>query len=125
MTSGGRAADWKTGSFGPYGCPENLSVRFFPNSAGSPAREFEEFEVGRRYSNPAYQATLTNKNTEDLMREQINIANLNNWLVLKTKQQLEKQNVLLGQILANDAYQTYKPMLAAQLESVNAGVSRK
>ncbi|MDZ0108655.1 conjugal transfer protein TraW, partial [Klebsiella pneumoniae] len=89
------------------------------------AREFEEFEVGRRYSNPAYQATLTNKNTEDLMREQINIANLNNWLVLKTKQQLEKQNVLLGQILANDAYQTYKPMLAAQLESVNAGVSRK
>ncbi|MCF6933125.1 conjugal transfer protein TraW, partial [Klebsiella pneumoniae] len=50
------------------------------------AREFEEFEVGRRYSNPAYQATLTNKNTEDLMREQINIANLNNWLVLKTKQ---------------------------------------
>ncbi len=24
----GRAADWKTGSFGP-GCPENLSVRFF------------------------------------------------------------------------------------------------
>ncbi len=89
------------------------------------AREFEEFEVGRRYSNPAYRATLTNKNTEDLMREQINIANLNNWLVLKTKQQLEKQNVLLGQIPANDAYQTYKPMLAAQLESVNAGVSRK
>ncbi len=36
ITSGGRAADWKTGSFGPYGCPENLSVRFFPNSAGSP-----------------------------------------------------------------------------------------
>ncbi|MCV8672947.1 hypothetical protein ODT55_23735, partial [Escherichia coli] len=35
--SGGRAADWKTGSFGPYGCPENLSVRFFPNSAGSPS----------------------------------------------------------------------------------------
>ena len=29
ITSGGRAADWKTGSFGPYGCPENLSVRFF------------------------------------------------------------------------------------------------
>ncbi|WP_407224951.1 hypothetical protein [Enterobacter kobei] len=26
----------ETGSFGPYGCPENLSVRFFPNSAGSP-----------------------------------------------------------------------------------------
>ncbi len=26
----------RQGSFGPYGCPENLSVRFFPNSAGSP-----------------------------------------------------------------------------------------
>ncbi|MDZ9327681.1 Tn3 family transposase, partial [Escherichia coli] len=25
--------------FGPYGCPENLSVRFFPNSAGSPIRQ--------------------------------------------------------------------------------------
>jgi hypothetical protein len=24
------------GKFRPYGCPENLSVRFFPNSAGSP-----------------------------------------------------------------------------------------
>ncbi|RZW55379.1 hypothetical protein EXX75_24995, partial [Escherichia coli] len=29
-----------TGSFGPYGCPENLSVRFFPNSAGSPNTAF-------------------------------------------------------------------------------------
>ncbi|MGX7616963.1 Ref family recombination enhancement nuclease, partial [Escherichia fergusonii] len=28
-----------TGSFGPYGCPENLSVRFFPNSAGSPHKK--------------------------------------------------------------------------------------
>ncbi|WP_206187721.1 hypothetical protein, partial [Salmonella enterica] len=34
-----------TGSFGPYGCPENLSVRFFPNSAGSPDRHY-----GRRSS---------------------------------------------------------------------------
>ncbi|WP_217899598.1 hypothetical protein, partial [Citrobacter braakii] len=37
-----RAADWKTGSFGPYGCPENLSVRFFPNSAGSPYRQIAD-----------------------------------------------------------------------------------
>ncbi|GHL78404.1 hypothetical protein ECZU34_61520 [Escherichia coli] len=28
-TSGGRAADWKTEALAPYGCPENLSVRFF------------------------------------------------------------------------------------------------
>ncbi|MGG7245764.1 hypothetical protein ACQ7A7_24850, partial [Escherichia coli] len=40
---GGRAADWKTGSFGPYGCPENLSVRFFPNSAGSPRPAEREY----------------------------------------------------------------------------------
>ncbi|MCY0485406.1 hypothetical protein OVV87_27945, partial [Klebsiella pneumoniae] len=33
----------KTGSFGPYGCPENLSVRFFPNSAGSPRRKLYEY----------------------------------------------------------------------------------
>ncbi len=46
------------------------------------AREFEEFSRSP-LQQPCLPATLTNKNTEDLMREQINIANLNNWLVLK------------------------------------------
>jgi len=89
------------------------------------AREFEEFEVGRRYSNPAYLSTLNNKNEIDLQREQIMVQNLGNWLQLKTKQELEKQNILLGQLLSSAAYNTYKPMLAQQLENVNAGVSRK
>ncbi|MDV0629986.1 DUF3313 family protein, partial [Citrobacter freundii] len=35
-----------TGSFGPYGCPENLSVRFFPNSAGSPTMDTHLFFEG-------------------------------------------------------------------------------
>ncbi|MFP2664950.1 IS1 family transposase, partial [Escherichia coli] len=48
ITSGGRAADWKTGSFGPYGCPENLSVRFFPNSAGSPLKKLRPQSVTSR-----------------------------------------------------------------------------
>lgn len=89
------------------------------------AREFEEFEVGRRYSNPAYLSTLNNKNEIDLQREQIMVSNLSNWLQLGVKQQLEKQNILLGQLLSSAAYTTYKPMLAQQLENVNAGVSRK
>ena len=33
---GGRAASWKTVNSGRYGRSENLSVRFFPNSVGSP-----------------------------------------------------------------------------------------
>ncbi|MCV8445341.1 hypothetical protein OIM87_24145, partial [Escherichia coli] len=42
---------WKTGSFGPYGCPENLSVRFFPNSAGSPMLP-EQHAAEARYPIP-------------------------------------------------------------------------
>lgn len=89
------------------------------------AREFEEFEVGRRYSNPAYLASLNNKNEVDLQKEQIMISNLGNWLQLGIKQQLEKQNILLGQLLSSEAYSAYKPMLAQQLQDVNSGVSRK
>lgn len=39
------------GSFGPYGCPENLSVRFFPNSAGSPMLP-EQHAAEARYPIP-------------------------------------------------------------------------
>ncbi|MFO6485677.1 Tn3 family transposase [Escherichia coli] len=35
-TYGGRAAELKREVSALHGCPENLSVRFFPNSAGSP-----------------------------------------------------------------------------------------
>lgn len=87
--------------------------------------EFEQFEVGRRYSNPAYLSSLENKNSTDLQREQIMISNLGNWLQLENKQQLQKMNILLGQLLANAAYQTYKPMLDAQLSQVDGGVARK
>ncbi|MCV8701171.1 Ref family protein, partial [Escherichia coli] len=51
--SGGRAADWKTGSFGPYGCPENLSVRFFPNSAGSPKKQLPLCRWHHQHAAPA------------------------------------------------------------------------
>jgi len=106
---------------------------YFQSTASSEAKrlnrmssaEFEQFEVGRRYSNPAYLSSLENKNETDLQREQIMIANLNNWLQLENKQQLQKMNILLGQLLANAAYQTYKPALDAQLSQVDGGVARK
>lgn len=106
---------------------------FFQSYASSEAKrlnrmsatEFERFDVERRYSNPAYLATLNNKNEIDLQREQIMITNLNNHLQLGIKEQQQKTNILLGQILSNEAYNAYKPMLAQQLQNVNAGVSRK
>lgn len=106
---------------------------YFQSTASSEAKrinrmslaEFEQFEVGRRHSNPAYLSSLENKNEIDLQREQIMIANLNNWLQLENKQQLKKMNILLGQLLANAAYQTYKPLLDAQLSQVSGGVARK
>ncbi len=55
------------GSFGPYGCPENLSVRFFPNSAGSlshlrkaereDGRERQAHEAGARTRATAHERT--------------------------------------------------------------------
>ena len=35
-SSGGKTGRLRTASFGPYAAAENLSVRFFPNSAATP-----------------------------------------------------------------------------------------
>ncbi|PHM67990.1 conjugal transfer protein TraW [Xenorhabdus sp. KJ12.1] len=92
---------------------------------GMSLREFEQFEVGRRYSNIAYQADLASKTETELLKEQIMVSNLTNWLLLENKKQLEKQNILNGQILAILAYGQYKDLLDSKVNQLNQAVSAK
>ncbi|NWC90520.1 conjugal transfer protein TraW [Pseudomonas reactans] len=82
------------------------------------AREFESFEVGRRYANTEYQADLQALNGENLQREQIRIASLNNWLLLGVKDELQKANIINGQLLASNARDEYTPILGSLYKSV-------
>ncbi|WP_426212432.1 conjugal transfer protein TraW [Massilia sp. TWP1-3-3] len=76
------------------------------------AREFETFEVGRRYANTAYQTDLQAMSGDNLVREQIRVAALSNWLALSLKNEVVRGNIINGQILASMARQEYEPMLA-------------
>lgn len=83
------------------------------------AREFESFEVGRRYANTEYQADLQALSGENLQREQIRIASLNNWLMLGIKDELQKANIINGQLLASAAREEYEPKLGSLYKSVS------
>ncbi len=83
------------------------------------AREFEAFEVGRRYANTEYQADLQSLSGENLQREQIRIASLNNWLMLGIKDELQKTNIIGGQLLASAARDEYAPILGTLYKSVS------
>ncbi|MFC6478551.1 conjugal transfer protein TraW [Pseudomonas asuensis] len=48
-------------------------------------REFEAFEVGRRYANTEYQADLQAMSGDNLLREQIRVTSMSNWLMLGIK----------------------------------------
>ncbi|EBD3901225.1 conjugal transfer protein [Salmonella enterica] len=87
-------------------------------------REFESFEVGRRYANTAYLADLQQMEGDNLIREQIRVQNLGNWLALASKREMEKNNILTGQVLALMATEHYRPQLAAKMEQVKAGSAR-
>lgn len=87
-------------------------------------REFESFEVGRRYANTAYLADLQQMEGDNLIREQIRVQNLGNWLALASKREMEKNNILTGQVLSLMATEHYRPQLAAKMEQVKAGAAR-
>jgi hypothetical protein len=82
------------------------------------SREFTAFEVGRRYANTAYQSDLQSMNGDNLVREQIRVASLNNWLILELKNEIERGNIINGQILASVARQEYGPILAQKYRAV-------
>ncbi|HBR5595870.1 MULTISPECIES: conjugal transfer protein TraW [Enterobacteriaceae] len=87
-------------------------------------REFEAFEVGRRYANTAYLTDLQEMDGDNLIRELIRTQNLSNWLALGMKNQLIRLSVIEGQSLALLAEQKYRPQMAALEERMNAGGAR-
>ncbi|WP_202305922.1 conjugal transfer protein TraW [Dryocola clanedunensis] len=88
------------------------------------AREFEQFEVGRRYANTAYLTDLQAMSGDNLTREFVRVQSLQNWLLLGIKQQLQKTALLQGQQLSLSATEAYRPQLQAKLREVSAGVTR-
>lgn len=86
------------------------------------AREFESFEVGRRYSNVEFQADLQEMSGDNLMREQIRVLSQTNWLLLEMKNDIELNNVLLGQILASTARQEYQSLLTQKRREVTGSL---
>lgn len=53
-------------------------------------REFEAFEVGRRYANTDYQTDLQQMDGDNLTREQIRISSLIAWELHDIKEQMRK-----------------------------------
>ncbi|EAS3780363.1 conjugal transfer protein [Salmonella enterica] len=106
--------------------------RYFDDTASQQAkssgelsqREFESFEVGRRYASTAYLSDLQQMEGDNLIRELIRVQSLGNWLALGIKREQEKNNILTGQLLALRATEHYRPQLAAKMEQVKAGTAR-
>jgi hypothetical protein len=82
------------------------------------AREFEAFEVGRRYANTAYQADLQSMSGDNLTRELIRVTALNAWLIAELKMEVRKGNIIEGLVLASTARQEYEPILARRYRAV-------
>lgn len=89
------------------------------------AREFESFEVGRRYANTAYQADLQEMNDSNLTRELIRVTALNAWLLEELKTEVRKGSILQGLALASNARQEYEPILSSKYRAVSGRMGGK
>nr|WP_172687552.1 conjugal transfer protein TraW [Pseudomonas syringae]ARO44786.1 IncI1 plasmid conjugative transfer protein TraW [Pseudomonas syringae pv. actinidiae] len=83
------------------------------------AREFEAFEVGRRYANTEYQADLQNMEGDNLIREQIRVQSQTNWLLLELRNDVQRGNVINGLDLASNARSEFEPILTQKLRAVS------
>lgn len=88
------------------------------------SREFEMFEVGRRYANTDYQADLQAMSGDNLTRELIRTTSLANWLSLSIRTELQKANMLNGMTLASMARHEYEPLLVDKYKAVPGHASR-
>ncbi|AZS59257.1 conjugal transfer protein (plasmid) [Pectobacterium parmentieri] len=88
-------------------------------------REFESFEVNRRYANTDYQTDLQGMDGDNLVRESIRVQSLQNALLLGIKQQLHENAILSGQQLSLQGAQYYEPRLAEKLQQAAAGATRQ
>ena len=86
-------------------------------------REYEAFEVGRRYANTAYDTDLQAMSGDNLVRELVRVQSLGNWLQLGIKNELRKANILTGQQLALEGKAHYAPQLQHLSSQMSAGVT--
>ena len=86
-------------------------------------REFEAFEVGRRYANTAWITDLQGMDGDNLTREVARQLAAANWLALGIKNELRQANIISGQQLALAAKNEYAPQLQALSSQLSAGVS--
>lgn len=100
--------------------------KFFDKWAGDLAkknqvlstREFEEFEVMRRYANIDYQTDLQEMSPDNLVREQIRIANFQNYMLLKIRNEMRMANIIAGQQLAIQGREEFAPILNQQQDGI-------
>lgn len=83
------------------------------------AREYETFEVGRRYANTEYQADLQNMEDDNLLREQIRVQSQTNWLLLELRNDVQRGNVISGLTLGSTARQEFEPLLNQKYRAVS------
>ncbi len=88
-------------------------------------REFEAFEVGRRYANTEWVKDLQGMDGDNLLREMARQQSLANWLAMGIKNELRQANIISGQQLALAAKEQYAPQLQAQSAQLSAGVTTK
>jgi len=88
-------------------------------------REFESFEVNRRYANTDYQTDLQAMDGDNLLRESIRIQSLQTAILLGIKQQLQENAIISGQQLSLEGAQYYEPRLAQKLQQAAAGATRQ
>jgi hypothetical protein len=86
--------------------------------------ELEQFEVGRRYANTEYQVDLQAMGGDNLLREQIRVANLTNWLLLESKNATQQGAIINGQILASLARAEYAPILQLKIAELDQSLGR-
>lgn len=86
-------------------------------------REFEAFEVGRRYANTAYETDLQAMSGDNLVRELVRVQSLGNWLQLSSKNEQRQANIISGQQLALAADAKYVPQLQELSSKMSSGVS--
>ena len=86
-------------------------------------REFEAFEVGRRYANTAYETDLQAMSGENLTRELVRVQSLGNWLQLGLKNDQRQANIIAGQQLALAADAKYVPQLQELGSKMSSGVT--
>lgn len=86
-------------------------------------REFESFEVGRRYANTEWVKDLQSMEGDNLLREMARQQSLANWLAMGIKNELRQANIISGQQLALAAKEQYAPQLQALSAQLSAGVS--